>query len=417
MFRPWHEGKPMTYAQELYYSLKDVVRGNPEKFFMNVTTYRDQTVAVFDYALVIPNDFAPRSGLEARGSVFVIDERQDFVELLCLPYEKFFNLHEFDYDTSSQLVATYQERYGVKPHSGIVEELVADGHRVTYLDKRDGSIISFFDWNGELDAKSNSSLTSDYKYEALELVKKDAILHDKIHTVCVMGYTVITEYTSKRPERQIVLPYDEDEIIVTGVRSHSDGSYWSHERIRAYFGEQYTVDTIEYVDPNSYEAEGIEGYIVHFEDLGLRFKLKTQWYLERHRVASLVTPRLVWEFYLDESLDDISLSVPVAQREYFEHYVNVCDNIYRSIVDTAEAFYEENKGLDAKDYFLRLRSMEARNEDERVGHALAGMLYRMGRKEAIHKLKEKLSISRQMASLGITFGSERFEMENSDEAE
>lgn len=394
----------MSYGKFLYYSLLDVVENNPEKFFCNKIDYRCERLVMFDYSLVIPEDFSAKNALEARGSLFKVDENGDYLDLVCLPYEKFFNLHEFSYITSDKICSTFKERYGVIPHENIVSELIDEGHRPVFMDKRDGSIISFFDWNGELDAKSNSSLTSDYKFEALEIVKNDSVLLDKISTLCSYGFTVITEYTSKNPARQIVVPYSRDEIIVTGVRSHENGLYWSHQKIMEYFGSSYTVDTVPYVDACDYEQEGIEGYIVSFESLGLRFKLKTQWYLERHRVASLITPRMVWEYYITETIDDISGSVPEVQRGIFNHYIEVCDDIMKCLIDNAECFYEKNKEMSRKDYFVLLNT--GQREQWKI---LAGMMYNQPYRDAIVRFKDKLLKTKTMSDLGIYLGSPLFE--------
>lgn len=393
------------YGENLYLDLCQVVKNNPEKFFMNEISYKGKTLIMFDYSLVIPSDFAYKNALEARGSVFLVDENKKYIDIVCLPYEKFFNLHEFSYSCSDALQTTFKERYGIVPHEDIVSELINKGIKPIFMDKRDGSIISFFSWFGEMDAKSNSSLTSDYKEEALQIVNNDSTLYKKINDVCNQGHTVITEYTSDNPERQIVIPYNKKEIIVTGVRSHSDGKYWTYNEVLDYFGEEYTVDTVSFVDVNDYEKENIEGYIISFEDFGIRFKLKTQWYLERHKIKSSITPRMVWEYYINENIDDIVGSVPITQKEMFEHYVSVCDRLMSQIVADAESFYDENKNLPAKDYFILLNKGE-----KEFWKTLAALFYRKSYHDALDNFKSKLITKSAMSELGIYHDSPLFKI-------
>lgn len=390
------------YSKELYYRLVDVVNQNPEKFFRNISHYQGRYVAIFDYALTIPNDFGYSDALETRGSCFEVDHNGEFVSLLCLPYEKFFNPHELDYHGNDALADKLKERYGVECNSEYVMELANDPDTVV-MEKRDGSIITFFHWLGKLDAKSNSSLTSDYKKEGMQLLERDKHFHTLVNDITHDGYSVMCEYTSDIPTRQIVIPYDRSELIVTGVRSHHDGSYMSHDDMVAYFGYDRVVKRVNTtVDVHSFNEEGIEGYVTWHLPSGFRSKIKTQWYLERHRVKeSVLVPSNVWRMYINETLDDVVQHVPTSNMAYLEFFIDKCETLYHNIISQGFDLYDNHKHLDRKDFFSELKLKDS-TEVYSLSFSLAKNLY-LGktRQDAIEHLKEQLLIDRKMSRLGI----------------
>lgn len=391
----------MEYGQWLFNELRDVVKAKPENFFMNTHQYRNCNIVMFDYSLTIPNDFGYGQALEARGSCFRVDDKGEYVSIVALPFEKFFNLHEYDYEGNHDLKESFTNRYGVECDSSTVG-LLADDPDTIIMDKRDGSIITFFELGGKLDCKSNSSLTSDYKEEALTLLEtRYPELYALIEKVCSAGYSVSTEYTSNNPYRQIVIPYDKDEIIVTGVRSHKDGTYVPYDKMVSIFGKQYVVEQINKpIDVHAKDETDIEGYVIWHQPSGLHFKVKTEWYLERHRIkAEILTPSNVWELYINGNIDDVGLSVPESNKPIFEYFMNECETLYTDIVSLGKNLYEENKHLDRKDFFSTAIIKDPKYV---IAGSLARHLY-LGTSmhDALELIKRDLLIKRNISRMGI----------------
>lgn len=393
----------MNYGQELFENLMKTVQAKPEKFFANDIEYDGRNLIIFDYSLTIPNDFGTGDALELRGSCFEVDEKGDYVSLVALPYEKFFNPHELDYGGNTDLQEKLKERYGVECSSDAAFDLANDSNTVI-MEKLDGSIITFFDWYGDIDCKSNSSLTSDYKYEALELLKSDAILYALVYGLVQEGYSVMAEYVSSLPTRQIVVPYTQDQLIITGVRSHEDGSYMSYKDMLQYFTENYVVKNVQrHVDSSIFDEQDIEGYVFWHEPTGFRGKLKTEWYLNRHRMKeSTLFPSNIWELYIKEDIDDILQSLPQSSIDYVEHFVERCDDLYFGIIDKGYELYETYKHLDSKHFHMSIVNKKG-SESYALSYTIASMLYKGTNKKDVHEhIKKEMLKRKKVSRLGIT---------------
>lgn len=397
----------MRDMKNLYDSLISIC-SKSDKFHANPVNYRGKRFMIFGYSFTIPNDFGideNGDALETRGSVFEVDENDEFVSVAALPFEKFFNLHEFEYGDSQDLSRAYLNRYGIFASSDSLLEYInseKENNNFYPMVKRDGSIISFFKIDNTMDCKSNSSLTSDYKYEALSIVENNKELYDKIWEYVKDDYTVNTEYTSKRLTRQIVVPYYQDEIVVLGVRSNVDGSYVSYEDILSHFGEKYTVGIISDFNDDIYNREHIEGAVVQVGNL--RVKFKTLWYINAHHAKdSLYIPSQIWSNFINEDIDDVLAMVPFEQQEYLSSVIDRCNNLYTEIVKTGKEFYETNKHLDNKDYFIELnKEKKNRNIVGNMGLVLSSNLKNFNEEDALENLKSHLLKRKYITKLGIT---------------
>lgn len=81
----------MSRHRELYDNLMQLVKTN-EAFYYVDHVLNDIIYRVFTYRLASYTDFLEPDALECRGHMFRVDG--DGVELVSLPLEKFFNLHE-----------------------------------------------------------------------------------------------------------------------------------------------------------------------------------------------------------------------------------------------------------------------------------------------------------------------------------
>lgn len=322
-----------TYQQRLYSNLMHLVQTS-EAFYTVDHNINGVTYRVFTYRLASYTDFLLPDALECRGHMFRVDGNS--VELVSLPFEKFFNLNE----------------------NPLTMDL--DLSRVEFIhDKRDGSLISTYLHEGEVRLKSKTALASDQALAAMNLMHTDHTLHGIIKDVSDLDMTVIMEYTS--PENRIVLPYQENELRVLGVRNNTNGEYVSYADVE-YMFNRYMVDDHTHMvdDPAEFIADipnmkGIEGFVIGLKN-GQRIKIKTGEYLSLHRAKdSINSNKRLFEVCLNEASDDLrSLFVddPYTLNKITEMEQRV-GHVYNNMVHCVETFHENNKQLDRKSYAIK----------------------------------------------------------------
>ncbi len=221
-------------------------------------------------------------GEECRGITFFSETG----ELASLPFEKFFNVNEKAH-TQSHLIEKEEIKF--------------------ILEKHDGSMITPALINGEVFLKTKKSFFSDVALEAQENMSA------RVRSLCSAALTSnlcpIFEYTS--PDNKVVVDYGDDpNFTLLAIRDMVDGSYLSWDSL-VLFAKYYGVDIVPRVSKFktvkdlldvTKTAEGIEGWVV-YTDRG-RYKVKTQWYMDRHRLID-IRERDIARFVLEETLDDM----------------------------------------------------------------------------------------------------------------
>lgn len=235
-------------------------------------------------------------GLEARGITFGSGG-----QIVCRPFEKFFNLNEVE-STQEHLI---EQEYGLP------------GTRVQ--EKRDGSMLTpvLVDGMGVV-FKTKKSFTSDVALVAQEHAEKDKDFMRACQWCLEAGYTPIFEFTS--PDSQIVIDYgNSTEFVLLAIRDMVSGTYFypngEKSTVRNYLWALFDCKKIkefeltpdwDWLRAQQETATDIEGWVVVLPS-GKRFKLKTKWYLDRHRLIDL-RYRDVAKMVINETLDDIKSS-------------------------------------------------------------------------------------------------------------
>jgi RNA ligase len=107
------------------------------------------------------------------------------------------------------------------------------------------------------------------------------------------GWTPLFEWCSYK--QQIVVEYEKDMLILTGLRNNISGEYLTYKQLRD-AGDKYSVPVtgllnVEYSKDYSTAAQlltrvkdavDLEGYILAFEN-GEMYKMKCQWYVDRSK--------------------------------------------------------------------------------------------------------------------------------------
>lgn len=123
--------------------------------------------------------------------------------------------------------------------------------------------------------------------------------------------TPIFEWCSRK--QRIVVDYPVDRLVLIAARSIYSGEYMSMQWLQEY-GDKFDIEVVktysgtahnmEHLMAETRDAEGIEGYIIRFDD-GHMCKVKGEWYLRIHKAKELVQfEKNVIELIVDEKIDD-----------------------------------------------------------------------------------------------------------------
>jgi T4 RnlA family RNA ligase len=175
-------------------------------------------------------------------------------EIIAFPYQKFHNLGEQQLNDA---------QYAGKPF------------RIE--DKRDGNLVTLFNYEQEWQVASSGSFTSPVQQIAQELIKSDQ------YKYAIEGldpeYTYVLELIA--PQTRIIVDYGTElSLTLLGVIDKHSGTQIPIEFVQfphkvTTFDFGYT--TLQEVYDHTQELELSEGYVIKFGD-GQMFKVKSPWY-------------------------------------------------------------------------------------------------------------------------------------------
>ncbi len=223
----------------------------------------------------------------ARGIIFDYQSG----ELVALPFQKFWNLEE-------------------RPETSLVHLPDAPCEITAKLD---GSLgILYWTLDGQPTIATRGSFTSEQAVWATQFFRR------KAPRVRDEDATYLFEIIY--PQNRVVLDYGKEEnLYLIGAKDRISGFDYPHEwlqnagdRLGFPVVERWQMERLVDLLPLARERKGIEGWVARFPD-GFRVKLKTEEYLQLHRLISHLTPQHVrdlllvsqdaWQSYL-ESLPD-----------------------------------------------------------------------------------------------------------------
>lgn len=252
---------------------------------------------------------------------------------------------------------------------------------VRVMDKRDGSMIHTVQTASGVRLKSKKSFDSDVAKaaEAWMRAQPGQRVLSFVNSVAARNSTAIFEWTA--PDARIVLFYPEAELRLLHVRHNQTGDYLDGEVMKAWanmFGVKVVDEVDEFfklttdvdVDDSVTEEdwvfdakalldaaktrEGVEGWIVQFAD-GEMVKVKTEWYLKRHRAMTFLRERDIAQLVLDEGLDDLK-SLLVSEGVNIDEILKIEARVLhdlREVAMSVDMIYEEDKGMARKDFAIK----------------------------------------------------------------
>jgi RNA ligase len=301
----------------------------------------EEDIISFCYMIAAQDTFNTSWARECRGIVF----NNKSGAVIGRPLHKFFNVNEREETLLSKVDWTKVVRV---------------------MDKRDGSMIHTVITPDGVRLKSKKSLTSDVAISATRWFNSEAGAN--VRSLCShladKNCTAIFEWTA--PDARIVLYYPQEELRLLHVRHNVTGEYYSSESIKSLSAEF----NIGVVDEPAFDVpkeklgqhlvelaktvEGIEGWIVQFED-GEMVKLKTEWYLKRHRTMTFLRERDIAELAISEQLDDIK-SVLTGEGVNIDEIINIEARVLaslRELISRVELAFEQDKHLERKDFAIK----------------------------------------------------------------
>lgn len=339
--------------KDLYLGLLDLVDNSEDKaFFFCDTTLDGITYRIFNYHLVnyttfTTNLYAPY----ARGIMFKVTPEGEYIDLVCLPMNKFFNYAEgsVNHDSENTKVLAIHE-------------------------KLDGSLISSYIHKGQLKLKSKGSLSSDQALAAMEFLDKT----ENIELKCVVliltlnGFTVNMEWTS--PNNRIVIGYDKDALRILNtrsLRSHLLDLYFDKKQSYYAKNRQDILDKLETISLTKlveelYLEEQGEGYILTLKNPqgSYQVKIKNFKYCDLHHLKdSINSTKALFNLVIKGQTDDLVEAFtndPIALNIIKEMEDLVIPK-FNNTIKLTQDFYTSNKELDKKSYAILAKETLSNN--------------------------------------------------------
>jgi RNA ligase len=221
---------------------------------------------------------------ECRGLIFDLDGN-----LMSRPFHKFFNVGERE-ETQSHAID------------------LSVGH--TIMEKMDGSMIRPLLVDGYLRLGTKMGITT-VAMQAEEFLATQSLEKKEWLRKCVEdSVTPLFEWIS--PDNQIVLDYDEPELVYLGTRCNTSGWYMMDESCPFPTVPQYgslELGLNDYMDI-ARKQESREGDIIRFAD-GHMVKIKNDWYVRIHKCMDRIRfDRNIVDLIINEEVDDIVPLLP-----------------------------------------------------------------------------------------------------------
>ena len=263
-----------------------------------------EEVTIFCYNIVSPDLFDVPLAREARGVVFDSNK-----ECICRPFWKLFNLFE---------------REDTQPCNIDWDSLSV------VTEKFDGSLVTPVRINNKIYFKTKKTFYSPIAMKLNAMWKDNGAFYEKyfqlINSYDLSETTLLFEYTS--PSKQIVLKYDKEELIFLGERKIKDGKFYPSADIivdvipsKSYAPD---FDFNKFINRVKLETDR-EGYVIYAQDRLRAYKIKTEWYMDRHHLLSSLSYRNVLKLIVEEKLDDIISEL--RNKEFFKQ-VELVESIW-----------------------------------------------------------------------------------------
>lgn len=328
----------LTYEQCL-----EIVKKN-DNFYEKIDIIDGYQISTFNYILSIyeyfkkPLENSTTTAFELRGLSFLHNENNHKRFLML---HKFFNLNENDDYLLSKL---------------------KNNKIIQIQEKLDGSMIRFIKLpNGRIVAKTKVGFSNMQTKLANEIICQNEKLHSFVEDSLNNNLAAIFELCS--PLNKIVLNYNNTSLKLLQIRDETLGNYldlYNHPLVLKHkieLTENHPLCTFDELLEKQLKEENKEGYVCTLDN-GVKFKLKTKWYFDRHELMDKTSfENVLIEMILKEELDDaISLLDKDNERRiyaekiqiFLSHHLSKLINESKTLI----SFYNGNR----KEYALKYKN-------------------------------------------------------------
>ncbi len=307
-----------------------------ESFVHKVEKVGDLEFDIFFYRFATFSDFKNNEhlgSLEARGITFLGEK--------AFPaFHKFFNWRENPY----------------------TDFPIEDNESLVVQEKIDGSLIHPIVVNDALIVKSKTSFFSEHAKAGKKLLDRDDRKKNLVFDLYKDGFISLFELIG--PENQVVVKYDQDDLVLLAVRNIYNGKYLPLEEVEK-IAKEYKVGFAKWTEMPFYRLRnilenetGIEGFVAFVHNNFVKFK--TKWYLNLHSFISEIREDVIFKAFLEDKLDDILVNIDGEKRKIIEEIEERVKKVVNEKVRRALELFSEYKelGFDRKSFALAYRHEE-----------------------------------------------------------
>lgn len=194
-----------------------------------------------------------------------------------------------------------------------------------------------------------------------------------VHFCESYNLTPIFEWCSRK--QRIVIDYPEDRLVLTAVRENNTGIYRSYRWMQEIATNNFNIDVVKAYDGNvtnmehliteTRSQEGIEGWIIRFDD-GHMVKVKGDWYVRIHKTKdSLSQEKNIVDSIVNETIDDSKAFMLEEDRKRVEEFEkkfidgsNSTVRIYEEMLEHYRSKYDRKQfALNTPDIHPHMKSI------------------------------------------------------------
>ncbi len=253
---------------------------------------------------------------ECRGIKFNMDG-----DLIARPYHKFFNVNERE--------ETRFDKIDLEPKHLLLEKL-------------DGSMVHPMWVNGYIRWCTKMGIT-DTSMQAEEFVARNFRYNVMADHFLEQDLMPIFEWCSN--QNRIVLSYPEDKLYLTAIRDQITGEYLTYTEM-CMFAKYYNIPVVpvigQDIDAVS-KMENTEGVVIRYDDgVGHMYKLKTEWYVLRHKSKdAIMREKNVIEYCMTDKIDDVIPFLTEEDGKLLRDFYHALDARLIRLASVLEAEFDE----------------------------------------------------------------------------
>eukprot|EP00026_Physarum_polycephalum_P008952 Phypoly_transcript_09059.p1 GENE.Phypoly_transcript_09059~~Phypoly_transcript_09059.p1 ORF type:complete len:443 (+),score=47.09 Phypoly_transcript_09059:38-1366(+) len=274
---------------------------------------------------------------ECRGLIFHTSGK-----LLSRRFHKFFNVNELDETHETKIDLS-------KPH--------------VIMEKLDGSLVAPVYHNGMLDFATKSGVTDISRYIGEKFIPSAEKRGMKYTELCISwinkNFSPMFEWCS--PDHQIVINHKTASLVLIALRDNVSGAYQSYKDIRKE-AEKFGIPVVQNFTPGTNSTSDLitfgrkmgsmEGLVLCFEH-GPMYKIKSEWYFERHGYSTSLfdfgtrRDKLVWNIIIEDKVDDV-LSQIEGREQQKKEIKELSTNVLLAIEKISKQIFSECLDIKAK---------------------------------------------------------------------